>query len=154
MVKTHSNTRTCTGRHPMADSSLTDPARTTHPGQLWTNAYVLTQCTASAANLMRWVRLQPLARAFDAHRVRLCTIHRVWKANRLYICTSVVRRVQHREGTSGLLCRSYADHPSDFYPKAPRQEQRRPQTSLDCFFKLAMLLSLRCHAQCEQIKLY
>ena len=44
MVKTRSNTSTCTGRHPMADSSLTDPARTTHPGQLWTNAYMLTQC--------------------------------------------------------------------------------------------------------------
>lgn len=45
VFKTQSNNRTCTERHPMADFPLTDPARTTHPGQLWANAYVLTQRT-------------------------------------------------------------------------------------------------------------
>ena len=118
-VKKHSNTRTCTGRHPMADSSLGDPARTAHPGWLWTNAYVLTQRTTSAANVMRLVGLQPHMCMFTTHGVWLCTIQHVWKANRLHICTPVVQRVQHRED---LLCRSYTDHPSDFYPKGPRQE--------------------------------
>lgn len=55
MVNTQSNTRTCRGRHLMADSSLTDPSRITYPAQLWTNPQVLTQCITSATNTMGWV---------------------------------------------------------------------------------------------------
>lgn len=93
-----------------------------------------------AARAMHLVHLQPCVRVH--HLLRLRTVRCVWKANTLYICTSVVLWVQHRQETSGLLGISYTDQPSDFSPKTPRQEHRRPHTPLDCCLKTCKIAFL------------
>lgn len=132
-MKTHSSTKTCTGRHPMADSSLTGPARTTHPGPLWTK-HSRADLTQRKQRTRRAWYVSNLRRACSPLTESVCV--RSNTSGRQTGCTSAhqrcggsntekERRACYAEVTQIIRVISIQKLPD-------RNRERRPQTFLDC----------------------